>query len=246
MSGPFVGKQVGTLFKPTNIPGCAIWLDGLDPNGTGVVPANGASISTWTDKSGNGRNATQATTSKQPIYVLSQGLQFVPANATVLQGSAFTNTTTGANVFVVGTFFSSERQRFAFIVTSNQYGVLMDNTVHGPNISPTSYQTNISLSTNTRYILSGNRLNTGDILSAINGTNNSTFSTSTSTTNRYEIGNDTGNAVPLNGYVHEILYYDAIFTTEQKQQIEGYLAWKWGLQGNLPANHPFKLFPPAP
>jgi hypothetical protein len=28
--------------------------------------------------------------------------------------------------------------------------------------------------------------------------------------------------------------------------VEGYLAWKWGLQGNLPPNHPYKLFPPSP
>jgi len=27
-------------------------------------------------------------------------------------------------------------------------------------------------------------------------------------------------------------------------RMEGYLAWKWGLVANLPANHPFKLYPP--
>ena len=29
------------------------------------------------------------------------------------------------------------------------------------------------------------------------------------------------------------------------RQAEGYLAWKWGLQGNLPSNHPYKNNPPV-
>jgi hypothetical protein len=32
----------------------------------------------------------------------------------------------------------------------------------------------------------------------------------------------------------------AATTLEQDQQIEGYLAWKWGLQSSLPADHPFR------
>ena len=45
-------------FIPTQVSGCVLWLDGADPAGTGVIPANGASITTWTDKSGLGNNAT--------------------------------------------------------------------------------------------------------------------------------------------------------------------------------------------
>jgi hypothetical protein len=44
--------------------------------------------------------------------------------------------------------------------------------------------------------------------------------------------------------VAEILLYDTSLSLTQVQQLEGYLAWKWGLQGNLPANHPFKNSPP--
>jgi hypothetical protein len=47
-------------------------------------------------------------------------------------------------------------------------------------------------------------------------------------------------------YYLEIIHYNSALTTSQRQQVEGYLAWKWGLQGNLPANHPFKRFPPSP
>jgi hypothetical protein len=43
---------------PTTIPGCELWLDANDPSNTGIVPSNGATVSTWVDKSGNSRNMT--------------------------------------------------------------------------------------------------------------------------------------------------------------------------------------------
>ena len=43
----------------------------------------------------------------------------------------------------------------------------------------------------------------------------------------------------------EVLIYDNNLSSEQKAQVEGYLAWKWGLQGQLPTTHPYaaKLLP---
>jgi len=43
--------------------------------------------------------------------------------------------------------------------------------------------------------------------------------------------------------------YDTTLNTRQQQDIEGYLAWKWGLQSNLPAYHPYKnqnVYDPSP
>jgi hypothetical protein len=40
--------------------------------------------------------------------------------------------------------------------------------------------------------------------------------------------------------IYEILLYDTFINTTQRQQVEGYLGWKWGLQGNLPSGHPYK------
>jgi len=48
------------------------------------------------------------------------------------------------------------------------------------------------------------------------------------------------------GDLAEVLIYTTALTTAQRQQVEGYLAWKWKLVGNLPAGHPYELFPPAP
>jgi hypothetical protein len=33
--------------------------------------------------------------------------------------------------------------------------------------------------------------------------------------------------------------------TDTREKIEGYLAWKWGLEGNLPIGHPYKSAAPT-
>jgi hypothetical protein len=47
-----------------------------------------------------------------------------------------------------------------------------------------------------------------------------------------------------NGDMAEILVFNSSLTAFQRQQVEGYLAWKWNLHGTLPASHPFKNAPP--
>ena len=46
-------------FNPRQINTCQLWLDGADPNGNGVLPANNSAIATWTDKSGSGNNLSR-------------------------------------------------------------------------------------------------------------------------------------------------------------------------------------------
>ena len=49
--------------------GPGVWLDSRLPSGTSTsAPANGASVSTWSDISGYGRHFTQATGANQPAY----------------------------------------------------------------------------------------------------------------------------------------------------------------------------------
>jgi len=40
-------------------------------------------------------------------------------------------------------------------------------------------------------------------------------------------------------YICEAAIYDRALTTAERQKIEGYLAWKWGLQEQLPYDHPY-------
>jgi hypothetical protein len=83
----------------------------------------------------------------------------------------------------------------------------------------------------------------------LNGTAGTTVASSGSFGySNYEVGGSFGeeSLVPLNGSVGEMIHYNGALTTAQRQLVEGYLAWKWRLVQNLPATHPYKLFPPPP
>ncbi len=59
-----------------------------------------------------------------------------------------------------------------------------------------------------------------------------------------EIGGFAGAQYFLTGTLGEALVYGRVLTTAERQSIEGYVAWKWGLQANLPAGHPYAAAPP--
>jgi hypothetical protein len=48
-----------------------------------------------------------------------------------------------------------------------------------------------------------------------------------------------------NFHVCEIITYNRSLTTTDRQMVEGYLAWKWGMVSQLPNGHPYKTFPPS-
>ena len=75
------------------------------------------------------------------------------------------------------------------------------------------------------------------------------FANVTTDTFGYMVGTTGSSGTPstsncLDGYIYEIIVTIAQPTFSQQQQIEGYLAWKWGLQNNLPSTHPYSKYPP--
>jgi hypothetical protein len=59
-----------------------------------------------------------------------------------------------------------------------------------------------------------------------------------------QIGALGNNVLPLVGYIAEIVVLASVASTQVRQQIEGHLAWKWGLRDALTAGHPFANRPP--
>lgn len=49
----------------------------------------------------------------------------------------------------------------------------------------------------------------------------------------------------MRGRISEIVMSASPWSTTNRQRLEGYLAWKWGLVANLPSNHPYKNSPPT-
>jgi len=45
-------------------------------------------------------------------------------------------------------------------------------------------------------------------------------------------------------YISEVVGCNIKLSTEDRQKLEGYLAWKWGLESDLPVGHPYAASPP--
>jgi len=50
----------------------------------------------------------------------------------------------------------------------------------------------------------------------------------------------TGYTRSFTGSIFEATLFRSALSTQAIQQVEGYLAWKWGLQGSLPTTHAYK------
>jgi hypothetical protein len=64
------GGSARRLWTPAQLT-TSVWLDAADAS---TITLNGATVSQWNDKSGNARNAVQATTAYQPLYAAYQNL----------------------------------------------------------------------------------------------------------------------------------------------------------------------------
>jgi len=242
---------------PLTIPGLALWLDASDPAGTGVVPANGTTISTWVDKSGNNRNGTSTGSP-----TLSSG-QIVFSGSQWFSGS-ITNTTANLTAFVVAKTTTSPATIYSRILSASIGGnndfdntPSMDVMVYLDTANTLgSFRNYVTLSTVTttpnQTFLAVTRTNATTNTFYLNGIASSTVTLSGGAVGSfgyttYWVGSGPAGA-NLTGTVSEALYYHADLTDTQRQTIERYLLNKWGIgttSSSLISTHPFKSIPPA-
>jgi hypothetical protein len=237
---------------PLSIPGCALWLDGADPAGTGTPPANGTILSTWADKSGNGRNATPTGTG--PTYTANtfNGYSAPVFNGTTMRTPSYLITPDSKlSIFVLckktGLRQAGGNSDILSIAAGYQYFDLYIRT------SQTNYldiiYANTSISLTTYAINDGTNLlvsiltNGLSISGYLNGT--SVFNT-TAGSGGYPLNNLTSqwniSEAQFVGPICEIIIFNSTFTNAQRETIEGYLTRKWGLTTlypSIPSTHPF-------
>jgi hypothetical protein len=243
------------VFNPTSISGTALWLDGADPLNTGIQPTSGTVISTWSDKSGNGRNATVASgrvagtfnTAFNCVYFQTSNVGYVtsyaanPTNETMFIVANIDSPANQNNNTIIGGQLGARSFGFGYAGTG---GIGRSSYLN----NEVAWQTTsiVGPSAGTTALITGTVSGTTNVTVALNGGSSvaGTITAWTAGTTTY-LGVDTTTTIYYyKGFVMEILFYNSLLLISQRQQIEGYLAWKWGLQSNLPANHPFKLFPP--
>jgi hypothetical protein len=251
-----------TNYYALSISGCALWLDAADPAGTGIAPANGSIISSWIDKSGTGNNGTSY---GNPTFVTSafNGKPSISFNGSTQRFvGAITNTGNTVSVFAVVSMNSGGQWgRICSLAVTNNYDGGVSSLYFIPLIRSS---TNQSIQSG-RYQGSGN-VNVGPVAitynvpfqaaSIVNGTTNILYLNGTSAGSgsstgnfgytAYGIGAQPSDFQPeyFQGFISEIIIYNTALTTTQRQQIEGYLAWKWGLQSSLINTNPYYLAAP--
>jgi hypothetical protein len=260
-----------TIWNPSMI-STALWLDAADASTMTTV--SGA-VSQWNDKSGNSRNATQGTAGSRPV-VTANGLasksvitfdgsdDFMDVVTTVFQGtgnfqlhwiyarlgagSGADNTYRPAISMLSATTPAPDSGAFHYIKNTNNLGAsypFFGSTA--PSWGNYDLATGTVYSDNQANLLS---FNAGASSWAVfrNGSQERTATKGGSIGsdfNGLRLAQQANTLRTSNIYIAEIVLTLNADTTE-RQKLEGYLAHKWGLEANLPNDHPYKTTGPTP
>ena len=218
------------------------WFDAADAS---TITESSGAVSQWNDKSGNGVTASQATGSKQPetgTRTLNglNVIDFDRATSDNLDSTTIAmGNTTDAMCFVVGQLDTSTNYEHFFYGTGGSLGIgiLIGDWRYyfgggagvpaTPDVDyvPHVFSTCLSSGTDTEMFLDGSSIHTATVSETVPDT----VMTIGSREDLYH----------TDGFIGEIIIA-ASCSDSDRQKIEGYLAWKWGLRYNLPDSHPYK------
>ena len=216
-------------------------------------------ITTWSDKSSNSNDFVQGTTLLAPTLRKVSGDKDSLYMAAATQGMRTENVlpsaVCGANPRSM--FFVCQAAQLTSYVTvgygnhtvavpRNSFG--LNNAANVTTIfSPYTYGTDVTLSSaNYGLCLLEGFYDGTRMYGYVNGTaiGSTAIVLNTSQTVLY-LGNRPDNLGNVLGTSCEVILYSGMLTESRREQMEGYLAWKWGIEGSLPAGHPFKSVPPT-
>ena len=239
------------------------WYDAADPSS--IVYSTGSTVSIWRDKSGNARDisGSGATTglliNGRPTISFTGGgigsttiTGLSSTQRSIFWVSRFTsNQYTSTDGFAGGVVFGTS----AFPNGTNTQILRNNNTpqwimaaniagigVVGGFTTSNTVDSTIAGPSSKVFLFSYTFNRTGPQIYTSNGTvtysNAGTANYSNATSESLYIGSSM-----VGGSVGEAMMYNAELNTSDRQAVEGYLAWKWGIP--LPSAHPYFAAPPS-
>jgi len=225
-----------TAFSPSQISGLTVWLDASQISGLN----NNDPVTTWTDLSGNGNNATQATGSQKPTYktsglngrpvVLFDGVDDKLATAAFssplaqpasiyavvswsLTGSAYQDPIDG--------IASGQRMVIAFEVATQKFAMFAGAAVTLGGVA----------SAGASFHLLNAIYNGASSSGFINGVNQPGLSSNPGTEGMTGVllGDAPIGGQAFSGRIAEVLVYSGAHSATQRQSIETYLNSKWAI-----------------
>lgn len=228
-------------WTPENI-STAAWYDASDAD---TITIGTTGVSQWDDNSGNGNHATQGTASRQPTYTTNDSIAnnkpAIYAPDTTVKFGLYTPSFTSKRVYVVAYYKTGVETTFG------NYNQLLGNVLE----QTTSFRDKRILgNSSTNEWLTSNEWDGSPRVNGGSETNIALpmpltileFTNALDITQGMAIGFSEGQGsqrVWTGGYC-EWIFTDGTEDLETRQKIEGYLAWKWGLEANLPIGHPYK------
>lgn len=233
----FTNPVCPTPFYPTDIPGCYLWCDAKALN-----LQNNDSITTWNSSGGLGQALTGSATYKTNIIGSNPVVQFntseAMSNATGIGVPLFPY-----NLFTISRQTGGTNARvFLDIGQNTLYGYWNSNknvwyTEGWLNETGASSDTNWDL-----YTFS--KTNDGTCTMNRFGSTIITGVTNTYGINGFAINDGVYGNEKSDSQIGEIILFSTAMSVSSIQKVEGYLAWKWGFQSNLPSTHPYKNVKP--
>ena len=225
-----------TQFSPRQILGCSLWLDAADSS---TITLSGSNVTNVADKSGNGVVLSNATGFTYPnrsfngtypsFLCLNGGGGQANAAATLGYNSAFAQTTPFTVFFV-----SHQTQAGVGYIMDSQSGGNRQYTYN--NTLSTPFGNSGTDVTSTPSVVSMTWISGTSVL-YLNGTSSYSGALGSFTTGGIIVGNRFSINESWPGHICELIYYNGQLGTSQRQQVESYLAQKWGLTASLPGGH---------
>lgn len=231
-----------------------LWLDASDPN-TVTAAAISSNVSQWNDKSGTGINFTNRFGGVFPTYVPNvlngySGVRIQGSNQGLISAAVFP-TYTNSQI----SFFGLVRgvlngDMFVSLNSFQYFGLSINATQIGGNLGRSGATTTFANSAINNTTNGG--YNLLELIADSNGTgtlygNGTAYQTSAITPLSY-FQNDTmtftRDVLTTDNYFLEVVAYRNALTALERQQVEGYIMWKWGIQNNLPSNHRYRYYSP--
>jgi hypothetical protein len=226
----------------------ALWLDAADLSTISID----SGVSVWRDKSGNALNATQATPARRLTYNAT-GFNGLPclqaAEANVMSWPALPLTSGGV---VFYGFSINNDISYGVVATTAGHWDRFTDTRSYPELlrAPRIESLLLSAPTTGQHIMCYVANPAVEYTIRRNGAQIYSSGPFTFANNIVGLGagsniaNAGAGGTALNGSIVEIAIFPGVMSPAEIQRMEGYLANKWGMRTNLPANHPFRNRPP--
>jgi hypothetical protein len=254
-------QSLYSAFDPKTISSCVLWLDAADSTTVTTATAS-TTVTGWADKSGQGYNmiagtgtTTYTTYGPGPSIKLNTSYLYVNKAVNLTQFTVFSVLLSQTAVHNQPTVTGRPNTAQSY-GTNDGFGLYVDSDfprlrfytgtlIVGSTSSSSGNSQGLILSTYTAT-------SAGALSSWFNGAAKSTGTSGarTGTGQGFSIGGEWNGSAYVSqsgtgcvANVYEVIVYNRVLTTIQRQLVERYLAWKWGLQNQLDPGFPLNNFP---